>query len=159
MFLQKTKKTLRGAGLWVEIRTQDLPYKEVRVFTLEEDTLWRFTPCSHYNSVDNFQISPCVLYVPPINSPNSIGLIILASLRDGRSGVPAREEARFSGPRSTHLPIQWVPGVLSTGWRRRRRDADQPPPSSAVVEYGYSYTSASRQCLLTHNGTPSFVNC
>jgi len=39
MFLQKTKKTLRGAGLWVEIRTQDLPYKEVRVFTLEEDTL------------------------------------------------------------------------------------------------------------------------
>jgi hypothetical protein len=51
---RETKKTLRGADLWADIWTQEVSYKEARLFILEEDILWRFTPGSRYNSVDNF---------------------------------------------------------------------------------------------------------
>jgi hypothetical protein len=35
-----------------------------------------------------------------------------------------------TGP--THPPIQWLPGALSLGVMRPRREADHSPPSSAV---------------------------
>jgi hypothetical protein len=35
---------------------------------------------------------------------------------------------------STQPPIQWVPGALSLGVKRPRREADQSPPSSAEVK-------------------------
>jgi hypothetical protein len=34
----------------------------------------------------------------------------------------------------TQPPIQWVPGVLSLGVKRPRREADHSPPSSAEVK-------------------------
>jgi hypothetical protein len=37
-----------------------------------------------------------------------------------------------SGP--TQPPIQWVPGALSLGVKWPGREADHPPPSSAVKE-------------------------
>ena len=42
----------------------------------------------------------------------------------------------------TQPPVQWVPG-LSGGKERPGRDADPSPPSSAVVNKEYSYTSTS----------------
>jgi hypothetical protein len=44
-----------------------------------------------------------------------------------------------SGP--TQPPIQWVPGTLSLGVKRPRREADHSPPSSAKVKNAWSYTS------------------
>jgi hypothetical protein len=34
----------------------------------------------------------------------------------------------------TQPPIQWVPGALSLGEKRPRREADHSPPSSAEVK-------------------------
>jgi hypothetical protein len=34
----------------------------------------------------------------------------------------------------TQPPIQWVPGALSLGVKRPRREADHSPPSSAEVK-------------------------
>jgi hypothetical protein len=34
----------------------------------------------------------------------------------------------------TQPPIQWVPGALSPGEKRPKREADHTPPSSAEVE-------------------------
>jgi hypothetical protein len=39
---------------------------------------------------------------------------------------------------STQPPVQWVPGALSSG-----READHSPPSNAVVNNAWSYTSTS----------------
>jgi hypothetical protein len=41
----------------------------------------------------------------------------------------------------THPPIQWVPGALSLGVKRPKREADHSPPSSAEVKNAWSYTS------------------
>jgi hypothetical protein len=41
----------------------------------------------------------------------------------------------------TQPPIQWVPGVLSLGVKRPRREADHSPPSRAKVKKAWSYTS------------------
>jgi hypothetical protein len=40
----------------------------------------------------------------------------------------------------TQPPIQWVPGALSLGAKRPRREADHSPPSSAEVKNAWSYT-------------------
>jgi hypothetical protein len=39
------------------------------------------------------------------------------------------------------IPIQWVPGPLSLGITRPRREADHSPPSSAEVRNAWRYTS------------------
>jgi hypothetical protein len=38
--------------------------------------------------------------------------------------------------RSTQPPIQWVPGALSTGVKRQRREADHSPPFNGEVKEG-----------------------
>jgi hypothetical protein len=42
---------------------------------------------------------------------------------------------------STQTPIQWVPGALSPGVKRPRREADHSPPTSAEVKKMRIYTS------------------
>jgi hypothetical protein len=41
----------------------------------------------------------------------------------------------------TQPPIQWIPGALSLGVKRERREADHSPPSSSEVKNAWSYTS------------------
>jgi len=41
----------------------------------------------------------------------------------------------------TQPPIQWVPGFLSLGVKRRGREFDHSPPSSADVKNAWSFTS------------------
>jgi hypothetical protein len=41
----------------------------------------------------------------------------------------------------TQPPIRWVPGALSLGVKRPRREAYHSPPSSAEVTNAWSYTS------------------
>jgi hypothetical protein len=41
----------------------------------------------------------------------------------------------------TQPPVQWVPGALSLGVKRPRREAEHSPPSSAEVKNAWSYTS------------------
>jgi hypothetical protein len=43
----------------------------------------------------------------------------------------------------THPPIQWIPGALSTGVKRPRREDDHSTPSSAVVKNAWNCTSTS----------------
>jgi hypothetical protein len=55
----------------------------------------------------------------------------------------------------TQPPIQWVPGALSLGVKRPRREADHSPPSSAEVKKPWSYTSTPQYaympwCLVKH---------
>jgi hypothetical protein len=45
---------------------------------------------------------------------------------------------RALGP--THPPIQWVPGALSPGVKRQRREANHSPPTSAEVKKMWIYT-------------------
>jgi hypothetical protein len=42
---------------------------------------------------------------------------------------------------STHLPVQWVPGVLSQEVKLPVREADHSPPSCAEFKNTWSYTS------------------
>jgi hypothetical protein len=42
---------------------------------------------------------------------------------------------------STHPPIQWVPGALSSGVKRQEREVDRSPPASAEVKRICIYTS------------------
>jgi hypothetical protein len=51
---------------------------------------------------------------------------------ESRQGLGIFLFATVSGPalRPTRLPIQWVPGALSVGVKRPRREADHSPPSS-----------------------------
>jgi hypothetical protein len=39
-----------------------------------------------------------------------------------------------AAPRPTQPPIQWVPGALSPGVKRQRREADHSPPVSAETK-------------------------
>jgi hypothetical protein len=41
----------------------------------------------------------------------------------------------------TQPPIKWIPGILSPGLKRQRREADHSPPSSAEVKNVWRYTS------------------
>jgi hypothetical protein len=64
-----------------------------------------------------------------------------------RSSSPGRGKIFFISTSSRpvlepiHLSIQWVPVVLSLGVKRRRRDADHSPPSSADIKNTFTYTS------------------
>jgi len=56
----------------------------------------------------------------------------------------------------TQPPIQWVPGALSLGVKRLRRETDHSPPSSAEVKNACSYTSTPQYviiawCLVKHS--------
>jgi hypothetical protein len=42
---------------------------------------------------------------------------------------------------STHPPIKWVPGTLSPGVKRRGRETDHSPPTSAEVKKMWIYIS------------------
>jgi hypothetical protein len=62
----------------------------------------------------------------------------------------------------TQLPIQWVPGVLSLGVKRPRREADHSLPSSAEVKNAWSYTSTPQYvlmawCLVKHRDNFTFT--
>jgi hypothetical protein len=46
-----------------------------------------------------------------------------------------------TGVWDTQPPIQWVPGTLSLGVKRSRREADHSSPSNAEVKNAWSYTS------------------
>jgi hypothetical protein len=41
----------------------------------------------------------------------------------------------------TQTPVQWVPGTLSSGVKRRGREAHHSPPPSAEVKKIWIYTS------------------
>jgi hypothetical protein len=61
----------------------------------------------------------------------------------------------------TQPPIQWVPGALSLGVKRRGREADHSPPSSAEVKNAWSYTSTPQYvfmkwCLVKHRDNFTF---
>jgi hypothetical protein len=48
----------------------------------------------------------------------------------------------------TQPPNQWVPGALSLGVKRPRREADHSPPSSAEVKNAWSYISTPQYVLM-----------
>jgi hypothetical protein len=68
----------------------------------------------------------------------------------GRSSSPGRvknflfstSSRRALGP--TQPPIQWVPGILSSGVKRQGREADHSPPATAEVKKIWIYTQNSR---------------
>jgi hypothetical protein len=52
-------------------------------------------------------------------------------------------------------PVQWVPGALSLGVKRPRREGDHSPPYSAEIKNAWSYTSTPQYifvawCLVKH---------
>jgi hypothetical protein len=49
----------------------------------------------------------------------------------------------------TQSPIQWVPGALSPGVKRRVREADHSPPTSVEVKKMWIYTSAPPYAFMT----------
>jgi len=49
--------------------------------------------------------------------------------------------ASISALKPIQPPIQWVPGVISTGVKRPRREANYSPPSSAEIKNVWIYTS------------------
>jgi Ni/Co efflux regulator RcnB len=65
----------------------------------------------------------------------------------GRSSSPGREKNflffKSSRPalRSTHPPIQWVPGALSPGVKRPGREVDHSPPICTEVKKMWICTS------------------
>jgi hypothetical protein len=71
--------------------------------------------------------------------------------------VPVGSRIFTSPPalRSTQPPIQWIPGALSPGVKRPRREADHSPPTSTEVKKTWVYTSTPRyafmaQCLVKY---------
>jgi hypothetical protein len=83
---------------------------------------------------------------------NTCQIKVVEWLRNGRSGLGEFDSPQrlgillFStasrpalGP--TQPPIQWVPGDLSPGVKRQRREGDRSPPSNAEVENACRYTS------------------
>jgi hypothetical protein len=62
----------------------------------------------------------------------------------------------------TQPPIQWVPGALSLGVKRPRREADHSSPSSAEVKNAWSYTFTPHYvfmawCLVKHRDNFTFT--
>jgi hypothetical protein len=52
----------------------------------------------------------------------------------------------------TQPPMQWVPGALSRGVKRSRRESDHSPPSSVEVKNAWSYTRVYPEVSgLSHN--------
>jgi hypothetical protein len=80
---------------------------------------------------------------------SSVGIALGYGLDERGSGVRFPAGAgNFSlhhrvqnGSGAHQPPIQWVPGALSLGVKRPRREADHSPPSSAEVKNAWSYTS------------------
>jgi hypothetical protein len=80
---------------------------------------------------------------------------------DGRGSNPGRGKIfMFStasrpamGP--TQPPIQWVPGTISPGLKRPKREGDNSPPSSAEVKNDAATTPLPHTSL-GHNAYPSF---
>jgi hypothetical protein len=82
-----------------------------------------------------------------VNRDSVVGIATSYGLNDREVGVRVPIGSRiFSSLRcpdlgSTQLPIQWVPGALSPGVKRPRREADHSPPTSAEVKKMWIYTS------------------
>jgi hypothetical protein len=56
---------------------------------------------------------------------------------DGWGWIPGRGKIfLFSTAGPTQPPIECVPGAISPGVKRQRREADHSPPSSAEVKNG-----------------------
>jgi hypothetical protein len=105
-----------------------------------------------------------------LKSDSSVGIAI--RLRDGRSGVLGFDSRRglgiflfttvsrtVLGP--TQPPTQRVPGTLSLGVKRLRREAGHSPPPIAEVKNTWSYTSTPQYvfmawCLVKHRGNFTF---
>jgi hypothetical protein len=60
---------------------------------------------------------------------------------DSRRGLGIFLFTTASRPALGPTQIQWIPGALSLGVKRPRREADHLPPSSAEVKNARSYTS------------------
>jgi hypothetical protein len=75
---------------------------------------------------------------------------------DDRSSSPGRVKnflfSTSSRPAlwSTHPPIQWVPGALSSWIKPPRREADHSPPASADVKTMWIYTSTPPYAFMAH---------
>jgi hypothetical protein len=63
----------------------------------------------------------------------------------GAGRVPVESRIFFLSSKQvlepTQPPIQWVPGALSLGVKRQRREADRSPPAIAEVKKMWIYTS------------------
>jgi hypothetical protein len=67
-----------------------------------------------------------------------------------------------NGSGTTQPPIQFVPGALSLGVKRPKREADHSPPYSAEVKNVWSYTSTPQyafmvRCLVKHRDNFTFT--
>jgi hypothetical protein len=80
-------------------------------------------------------------------TPHNLHEELRAGWPRGRSSSPGGVKnflfSRSSRPplRSTQPPIQWVPGALSLGIKRRGLEVDHSPPTSAEVKKMWIYTS------------------
>jgi hypothetical protein len=83
----------------------------------------------------------------PLHQGDGIEITYGFDDRGVRVGVPVGVKnflfSRSSRPalRSPQSPIQWVPGSLSPGVKRKGREVDHSPPSSAEVKKMWIYTS------------------
>jgi hypothetical protein len=75
----------------------------------------------------------------PRSSEYSAGL--RAGVPKGAGNIFLLTTASRTALGPTQPPIQWVPGFLSLGVKRRRREADYSPPSRAEVKNAWNYTS------------------
>jgi hypothetical protein len=86
----------------------------------------------------------CNHWVTLLSRDSSVG--ISTRLRAGRSGFDSWQgheiflfsTASIAAMESTRPHIQWVPGALSSGLKRRGRETDHSPPSSAEVKNGWA---------------------
>jgi hypothetical protein len=86
----------------------------------------------------------------------TIGVLGFDSRRGLRISLFTTASRTALGP--TQPPIQWVPGALSLGVKRPRREADHSPPSSAEVKecvelYLHSPDTPSWGCAQLITGT------
>ena len=91
-------------------------------------------------------VPPCILRHCYIRWPEKVSRH-RDSLRAGWSGDRIHVMVKFSvpcrpAPRPTQLLVKWLPD-LSWGAKRPQRGADHPLPTSAGLQTGWSYTSAS----------------
>jgi hypothetical protein len=86
---------------------------------------------------------------------SSVGIATGYGLDDRGFGVRVPVGLRFfstssrSAVGSTHPTIKWVPGALSLGIKRRRREADHSPPASA---------EAKKMCIYISTATYAFMS-
>jgi hypothetical protein len=85
-----------------------------------------------------------VLLFPIVSRGSAVG-IATAYWLDDRGGLCSSQNFLFTiSSRPTQPPIQWVPGALSPGVKRQRREADHWPP--AIRDAPLRWLEASIPC-------------